>query len=136
MLGQAFPQPPIPLLVGLRQSGFGDRFAKPQMVKRLRLGVQAGGNVPQSLAQSQLRQRHADKLLTTAEMPHPRLDMVTFDQTVEPLAMDKVEDLRQHETARIHGLTSCGESRQNSNASHPLLSPTRSFYVSSKTPKL
>ena len=134
-LRQVRPQPPVPLFVGFRQSGFGDRLAKTQRVKRLGFGVQTGGDVPQSFAPGQLRKGHADELLTTTEMPHPRLGLVTFDQTVERLAMDKVEDLRQHETARIHGLASCRGCSQNSNASHPLLSPTRSFYVSSKTLK-
>lgn len=38
-LGQILPEPPVALLVGIGQRGFGNRFAKTQMVTRMRFRV-------------------------------------------------------------------------------------------------
>jgi len=110
---------PIPLLVGIGQRRFGHRLPKPQVIPRLGLRVEARRNIPQTFAPGQLGKGHANELLTTAEMPHPRLGVVSFDQPVEGLAMHKIENLRQDVTAGIHRPKSCLGTLGNSNASHP-----------------
>ena len=117
-LGQVFPKSPVPLLVGVGKRRFGYRFAKTQMVKSLRLGVQTSGNIPQSLAPGQLGECHADELLAAAKMPDARFRIVAFHQTEKHLAIYQIQNLRKNEAAGIHGPKSCSESPQNSNAWH------------------
>lgn len=115
-LGQILPEPPVALLVGIGQRGFGNRFAKTQMVTRMRSRVQTIGNVAQPLPPRQLCKSHANKLLATAEMTDAGFRVVPLDKSVECLAMDQIEDLGQDKSAGIHAQ----ESALFSNASHAI----------------
>ena len=86
------------------------------MIKRLRLGVQTGGDVPQSLAPGQLGKSHTDELLATTEMTDPRLGIVAFHQTGKRLAIDQIQNLRKNVAAGIHAPEACAEPPQISNA--------------------
>ena len=117
--GQILPQSPVPLFVGVGQRRFGDRLAKAQVVERLGLGVQTCRDVAQPLAPSQLSEGHADELLPTAEMLHPRLGIVAANQTFEGFPMNEVENLRENVAAGIHSPTSCNGNSRSSNPSQP-----------------
>ena len=119
--GEILPDPPVPLFVGIRQGGSGNRTAEPQVVECRGLCIEAGDDIPQPVAPSQLSEGHADELLSTPEMPDPRVGIVTPHQTVERLAMDEIENLGQDESAGIHARKACKTPAANSNPSHRLL---------------
>ena len=51
---RVLPKPPVALLVGIRQSGLGNRFSKIQMVSRAGACIEAVGNISHALAPYQL----------------------------------------------------------------------------------
>ena len=123
VFGQVFPEPPVALFVGIGQRRFGNRFAKTQMKAGGGPGIQAIGDIPQTLPPSQLGEGHGNQLLPTAKMADAGLGIVTLHQPVEGLAMNQIEELRQDKSAGIHG-PKCA---RNSKASHPISSANRSF---------
>src|SRR5665213_1342654 len=80
-LCQILPESPVPLLVGIRQSGLGHRFPKAQVIQGFGASVEAGGYVAQPLPPGQLCKNHADQLLSATEVSHPTLRVVAFDET-------------------------------------------------------
>jgi len=118
-LCQIFPESPVPLLVGIRQSGLGHRFPKTQVIEGFGASVEAGGDVAQSLPPGQLCKSHTDQLLTAAKMANPTLRVVAFDETEKCLAIHQIEDLRKDAAARVHGQPSSKPANQKSNAWHP-----------------
>ncbi len=72
------------------------------MVKRFRFGVQTRLDIPQPFALSQLREHHANELLSNSEMPHPRFGMETVRQTGEGLPMNQIENLGENVATGIH----------------------------------
>ena len=123
IFGQVFPEPPVPLLVGIGQCRLGQWFAKAQMKQRGGSGIEAIGDIPQALPPSQLGEGHGNQLLPTAKMADTGRGIVTIHQPVERLAMDQIEELRQDKSAGIHGQ----KLARNSKASHLFLSATSSF---------
>jgi len=118
-LGQVFPEPPVPLLVGIGQGGLGNSLPKAEMVESFASGVETGGDIAQSFPPSQLRKGHADQLLPTPKMSNLALGIVAVDETGECLPVDEIEDLREDVAARVHGQVSSKTSAQSSNPSHP-----------------
>jgi hypothetical protein len=60
------PKPPVAPLVGIDQRGLGDRFSDSQVLERVRVGVQARFNIPQSFSPVNLRERQANQLLANS----------------------------------------------------------------------
>jgi len=117
--GEILPESPVPLLVGICQGGLGNLLAEAQMVERFGSGVEAGGDVAQSFPPCQLRKGHTDELLATAKMANSTLRIVALDETGKRLPVNQIEDLRENETARVHGHRSSSRNSQSSNPSHP-----------------
>ena len=114
--GEIFPEPPVPLLVGICQGGLGNSFSKTKMVESFASGVETSGDVAQSLPPSQLSKGHADELLAATKMPNLALCIVAVDQPGKSLAIDQVEDLRKDVAACVHGRVSSKTAAQSSNA--------------------
>jgi hypothetical protein len=76
-----------------------------------------------------LGKSHANELLAAPKVFDSGMRVVAFNQTVQSLAMNKIQNLSQHKSAGIHGR----EWALVSNASHPFFDATRSFNESSAT---
>ncbi len=64
--------------------------------------VQTYHRVAQTLAVCHLSERHAQKLLPTAEVPDATGSAVPVDTTVELVMVDKCHDLRKNVFAFVH----------------------------------
>jgi hypothetical protein len=117
--GQVFPEPPVPLLVGIGQGGLGNSFSKTKMVENFASCVETGGDLAQSFPPGQLRKGHADQMLSTPKMPNLALGIVALDQTGKRLAIYQFEDLGEDVEASVHGRVSSKNVAQSSNAWHP-----------------
>ena len=106
-LGKVLPEPPVALFVGIRESGFGNGLAEPEMMQIRRSRIEAGGDVAQSFPPSQLGEDHADELLAAAEMADMGLGVVAFDQAGKCLAIHEIENLRENVASGIHRATPC-----------------------------
>jgi len=126
-LGQVLPQTPIPSLVGVGQSGLGNRLAESKMIECFGSSVEACLDIAQTFAPGQLREGHTDELLTAAEMPDACLGIVADDQSGKRLPMDKIENLRKNSAARVHSRRTCQDETASSNPSHPFQVATPSL---------
>jgi hypothetical protein len=90
------------------------------MVKSLGFGIEARFDISKPFAPSQLREDHANELLTNSEMPHPHLDIEALRQTREGLTMNQIENLREDVSAGIHPERKAKRVPRNSNPSHPI----------------
>ena len=117
-LGQVFPEPPVPLFVGIGQGGLGNLLPKTEMVERFAPCVETSGDVAQSFSPRQLCKGHADQLLPTPKMPNLALRFVALDQSGKRLAIYQIEDLGEDVAARVHGRVSSKNVAQSSNAWH------------------
>lgn len=119
-LGKVFPEPPIALFVGIRESGFGNRLTEPEMMQIRRSSIEAGGDVTESFPPSQLGEDHANELLAAAKMADTRLGLVTFDHAGKRLAIYEVGDLREDVASRVYRATRCLKSKKSSKAWHQI----------------
>lgn len=124
--GQIAPQTPVALFVGFGQSHARHRPAKTEMVERVGpFGIEAFLDVAQALPPCELGESHADQLLPAAEVP--RADAVAFDEAVEDLPVDALEDLGEDVAAGVHEGRFCAIAPPSSNPSHPFFPASHSF---------
>ena len=94
-LGKLGVDTPIARLVGIRQRGTADRFAKPHVIELRRLCRQARFNVAQALAVGQLGERHDLIVRGAGQLAHAAVAVVARDNPVESAPGQKVHDLRE-----------------------------------------
>jgi len=81
-LGEALPKTPVSLLVGIGECGFRHRLTEAKMMESGRTCVETGGNIPEAFPPGQLREDHADELLSATKVTDTRLGIVTFDHAM------------------------------------------------------
>ena len=126
-LGEVFPNPPVPVFVGIGERRFGKRLAEPKMVERFGSCVETSSNIAQTFPRGHLGEDHADELLSKSEMTYRGCEFVTLYNAVESLAVNQVENLREDEAAGVHGREFWKIPLPSSNPSHPFLFVTNAF---------
>lgn len=97
--GELEENTPISLLVDVSEIASGDRPLDAQGVEQLSLRAKARLDVPETLAISQLSEEHAKELVASGEtLRSPRHRILGY-ASVELLAIDDVDDLRENEAA-------------------------------------
>ena len=81
----------------------GDAAANAHVVELVVLRAQAHLDVAQALAESQLGERHAQELVEAGEGLHPVVAAVAPHAAAKGLRRQVVHELREHESARMHG---------------------------------
>jgi len=93
---------PVAVLVGLRQGGSGDPAPDAHVVELSPDGPQAGFDVPQAFAKSQLREGHAEELVETGEFLDLVLPAVSVDAFSEFVNRKELDQLREDGSAGVH----------------------------------
>ena len=130
--GELLPDTPVPQIVRIGKSGFGDRFAEPKMIENFAPGIETGRDVSQTFSRGHLCEHHADQLLPKSEVTHSGFLFVALDDAVERLSVNKIENLGQYKAAGVHGPEASQMRPQSSNASHAFLLPIDSLAMLSK----
>ena len=114
---------PIPVFISVGDIGACNTTTDTHRIAQLRLRSQARFDVTQSLAKCQLREDHAQPLITSREAATASRHRILRDTTLELFPMDQIDDLRENQPACVH----TGQSQQHpislesdSNASHAL----------------
>ena len=110
------PDSPVALVVGVRESGLGNRLRESKMMQSRRPRIQTRGDVAQSLAPGQLGEDDVDELLATAEVADTGLGVVAFHQAGKCLAIHEVEDLNKDVSSGVHRATPCRKRLKTSKA--------------------
>ena len=110
--GEIGIDPPIAAFVGIGQGAARDRTPNAQMIETPVLRTQAGDDVAQTLAEGQLRKRHAQKLIPARETPHPVVAAVTLHTFAKLVTRKMIHQLREQRLSQVHG-------DRNSNRSPP-----------------
>src|ERR1022692_4060075 len=76
-MGKLGEDAPVACFVGVGQSAARHRAAKPQVIEFPGHGSEAGFDVPQALAVSQLREGHRQVLIPVRKLPRLRMIVVT-----------------------------------------------------------
>ena len=85
--------PPIAGFVGVRQRAFGDAAAKSHLIEQRRSGLQTGNDIAQAVPISQLGESHRQPLIVAAETTATDVAAISFDATVENLAVSERHNL-------------------------------------------
>jgi hypothetical protein len=102
-LGQVGVNAPVALLIGVGQRGAVDRAAQPQMIELGAAGVEAGFDVTQTLALSELGESQTDKLTPARKLADLVVAAVACDTAMELLRMNPVQELSEHVLSGVHG---------------------------------
>jgi len=97
------------------------------MIERLGPGVETSLDVAQPISGSHLRENHTCQLLAKSKMADGDCGFVSFDDAVESLAVDQIENLRKNEASGVHGRKFWKIPPQSSNPSQVFLFPNYSF---------
>jgi len=131
-LGQILPDAPVSNFVGVCESRFGNRFGEAKVIECFGAGVEASGDVAQTIPRGHLGKDHAGKLLSESKMADRGCGLVSPYYAIERLAVDQVENLGENEATGIHGRKFWETSYRSSNPSHAFFPVTDSFEMSSK----
>jgi hypothetical protein len=101
---------PVAPLVGIGQSGAGDGASDAHVIQAAGRGPQAGFNIPQALAEAQLRKSHAQKLIPTGKTPQPVVGFIARYTTPELVHRRVIHQLRKHQAAFVHRPQLCRQS--------------------------
>ena len=101
-LGQVGPDPPIVGLVGIRQSRARNPAAKPQVIESRLHRPEAGLDISQALAPSQLRECHREKLIHAGEATMSPVSTVATYTAVELMRGQMAHQLGENSAARVH----------------------------------
>ena len=130
--GEILPDTPVPALVGIGESRFGNWSAETKMIECFGPGVEAGRDVAQPVPGSHLGENHTGELLTESKMANRERGLVSLYYAVERLAVDQVENLGENEAAGVHGRKFWKMPPQSSNPSHSFLPLIDSFEMPSR----
>ncbi len=124
MLSKLRIDAPVAPLVRVGQRAACHGAADPQVVELGGLRTKAGCDVAQALAVSQLRERHAAKLIRATEIADTMIAAVTLDDATEGLPRKVIHQLGEHQFANAHARHPCLRRRQigaiqQSNRRHP-----------------
>jgi len=106
--GDVAPDAPVTLLVGIGQRGAGERLRESEVIERIRVGIEAGNDVPQTLSPGQLSKDHCNELLPIAEGADGS-GSVSPSAAIDGLPMNEIEQLRKNKPSLIHGRPSWGK---------------------------
>jgi hypothetical protein len=107
MLGKLRVDAPVARFVRVGQRAARHGSADSQVVELGGLRTQAGRDVAQALAISQLRERHAAKLIRATEIADTMIAVVTLDDTTEGLPRKMIHQLGEHQFAGMHAPHLC-----------------------------
>ena len=93
---------PVAHGVGIGQRIARDRRANAEVIELGSLGAQTRFDVAQALAKSQLRERHAQKLIQAGERLHLALALIATDASAKRRQRKMLHQLREHQLALIH----------------------------------
>jgi|GEM_PF-2066246 len=110
------PDSPVALVVGVRESGLGNRLRESKTMQSRRSRIHISGDVAQSLALGQVGEDHADEPLATSEVPDPGLGVVAFHQAGKCLTINEAEELNKDVSSGVHRATPCRKRLKNSKA--------------------
>ena len=72
------------------------------MIRLGRMGLHARFDIPQALAEGDLREVHAQELIQGTESSHIEVAAVLGDQTAEGMPRRKLHHLRENQFACVH----------------------------------
>ena len=93
---------PVAILVGIRQRAAGDAATDAHMVQLVRVCPQAGFDVPQAFAESQLGKRHAQELVEVGERERRIAARILRHAAAEGVRRQMIHQLREYQFSRIH----------------------------------
>ena len=102
LLGKLRIDPPVALFVGVGQRVARDLSANAHVVELVALGAQTDLDVAQTLAMSQLRERHAKKLREAGERFDVAVSTVAPNTLAEDVHRQMIHDLGEYELTHIH----------------------------------
>src|ERR1022692_3683190 len=101
-MGKLGEDAPVACFVGVGQSAARHRAAKPQVIEFPGHGSEAGFDVPQALAVSQLREGHRQVLIPVRKLPRLRMIVVTGHSFLKLLVREMGDQLWENEPAGVH----------------------------------
>src|SRR5215831_2241306 len=102
LLRQIGEDAPVPARQGVGQGAAMDWLPQTQVIELRSTRIEAGFDIPQTLAPSQLGEGQAHKLFPSGEVFDFVLAAVASDTSLKLLGMDAIEQLGEHETACKH----------------------------------
>jgi len=96
---------PVAPFVGIGQRGTPDGCAESHTIELRLIGQQAGFDVAQTLAVSQLRKSHGTELFGAAQAANARISAITLHDSCEAGPWHKLHNLREHRLAQVHSLS-------------------------------
>ena len=94
--------PPVARGIGVGQGVARDLAANPHVIQPLALRAQTRLDVAQAFPKSQLRKRHAQKLIHAGESLDPAVPAVTGHAALEHHRRQMTHHLRKYQLARMH----------------------------------
>lgn len=113
-LGEVVKDAPVMNTVGVGQSASRDRPTKAGVVAFTTDGVQAGDDVPEASAESQLGESQGEKLIAAGETAWPTMTAITSNAGIEIVPRKVVHQLGEHELTGEHGKNSTLRRRASS----------------------
>jgi hypothetical protein len=86
------------------------------MVKFGGLGAQAGFDIAQTAAISELSEQQAKELVPTREVLHVTIALVAIDANLELVGREEIQQLRENTAAKIHLLPPAWTGKQQNDA--------------------
>ncbi len=111
-LGEIGIDPPRPNLIGIRQGVARNCGTDAQVIELCRSHAQAGLDVSQALAISQLCKRHREKLVPTGEALDLVVSVVSLDTTPKFVNWGEVDQLRKNRFPAVHPSSPSAEVRK------------------------
>src|SRR5439155_10761851 len=100
--GEIGIDPPIAAFVGVGQGAARDRTLNAHVIEPPVLRTQAGDDVAQTLAEGQLRKRHAQKLVPARETPHPVVAAIALYTLAKLVTRKMIHHLREQRSYQVH----------------------------------
>ena len=102
-LSECFVNTPVTMLVRISEISPCDVASDAHRIE-MRTSSQAGFNISKALSESDLSKSHSEKLISGSHaFAHPRHRML-FDAALKLFPIQKIDDLRENETASVHSL--------------------------------
>ena len=113
-LGKVAENTPVARLVGIGERGAGDVTTRAHVIELRLLRPQAGFDIAQTFAVSELSKGQAEELIAARKSLDVVISSIAIDTGLKFVPWEKVHELRKDSSSRIHGppLTRA-EKRQN-----------------------
>jgi hypothetical protein len=101
-LGEVVKDSPITRTIGIREGAVRDRGTETQMIDLVGSGTEAGFQIGQAVAESNLGESHGEKLIAAGKGRCLIDSGVTIHTATKLLGMDALQNLGEDEFSRVH----------------------------------